>query len=79
MIPLGESVVFGLTHEIYTPTAIKETIQAFQKLCNVEAASKGDCTNLQFHIKADCPTTTCDDFLNYALELSAQERLSGKE
>jgi hypothetical protein len=81
MKPPGHAaqVVVTLTHDIYTPSAIEETIYAFQELCNVEADVQRDCSNLRIHIKADCPSTTCDEFLNYALELSAQELLSGRE
>ena len=68
-----------LTHDVYTPAAIDETIRAFHELCGVEARVEGESTHLLFHLKADCPSTVCDDFLNYALELSAQELLLGKE
>ena len=81
MMPLRDAaeVLVTLTHDVYTPTAITETIHAFQKLCDVETDVQGNCTNLRLRIKANCPSTACDDFLNYVLELSAQELLSGKE
>jgi hypothetical protein len=81
MIPPGDGVevLITLTYDIYTPAAIRETIHAFQELCDVEVDVQGDCSNLRIHIKPDCPSAACDDFLNYALDLSAQELLSGKE
>jgi hypothetical protein len=66
-----------LTHYVYTPTAIQETIRAFHELCGVETDVNGESTHLLFQRKADCPSTVTDDFLNYALELSAQELLGG--
>jgi hypothetical protein len=68
-----------LTHDVYTQAAIKQTIRAFHELCGVEADVEAESTYLRFHLKADCPSTVCDDFLNYALELSAEELLGGKE
>jgi hypothetical protein len=68
-----------LTHYVYTPAAIEETIRAFGELCDVEADVAEGSTYLFFHLKSDCPGTVRDDFLNYALELSAQELLSSKE
>jgi hypothetical protein len=81
MMSFGDAgkVLVTLAHDIYTPAAIEETIQAFQELCTVEIDDQGDCSNLRIHIKSGCPSTACDDFLNYALELSAQAMLSGKE
>ena len=81
MMPLGDAGegLVTLTHDVYTPAAIKETVHAFQELCDVEVYVQGDCSNLRIHIKPDCPSSACDDFLNYALELSAQELLSGKQ
>jgi hypothetical protein len=68
-----------LTHYVYTPAAIGETIRAFHELCDVEADVEEESTHLHFYPKSDCPVTVCDDFLNYALELSAQELLTNKE
>ncbi len=68
-----------LTHDVYTQTAIEETIRAFHELCGVETDVRGECTHLCFSLKTGCPSTVCDDFLNYALELSAQELLGRKE
>ena len=81
MMPLGDAaqVLVTLTHDVYTPAAIKETIHAFRELCAIETNVKGESTDLRFHSRADSPSTVCDDFLNYALELSAQDLLSGKE
>lgn len=68
-----------LTHYVYTPAAIEQTIREFHELCGVEADVEGESTKLLFHPKVDCPSTVSDDFLNYALELSALELLSRKE
>jgi hypothetical protein len=67
-----------LPHYVYTQAAIEETIRTFHELCGVEARAEKESTRLLFHLKTDCPSTVCDDFLNYALELSAQELLSGR-
>jgi hypothetical protein len=64
---------------VYTPAAIEQTIRAFHELCDVEATVYGESTHVRFLRKTDGPSTVCDDFLNYALELSVQERLIGEE
>jgi hypothetical protein len=74
-----EATPLPLTHYVYTPAAIEETIRAFHELVEIESEAQEESTLLRLHPKADCPITVCDDFLNYALELSAQELLSGKE
>jgi hypothetical protein len=81
MMPLrdADEARVTLTHYIYAPAAIEETIRTFHELCDVEADVEEESTHLRFHLKSDCPSTVCDDFLNYALELSAQELLSSKE
>lgn len=81
MMPLGDAVEVSvtLTHDVYTPAAIEQTIRAFHGLCRVEADIGGESTHVRFHFKTDRPSTVRDDFLNYALELSAQELLSAKE
>jgi hypothetical protein len=81
MIPLPEAdeTLVTLTRDVYTPTAIAETIRAFHELCNVEADVDEESTRLRFNLNSDRTGTICDDFLNYALELSAQELLSSKE
>jgi hypothetical protein len=81
MMPLRDAAEtpVALTHDAYTPAAIEETIRAFHELCSVEAYVDGESTHLRFHLKTDSPSTVCDDFLNYALELSAQELLRAKE
>jgi hypothetical protein len=78
-LPDADEAPVTLTHYVYTPTAIEETIRAFHELCDVEAHIEEESTHLRFHVKSDCPRTVCDDFLNYALELSAQELLGSKE
>ena len=68
-----------LTHYVYTPAAIEQTMRAFHELCEVQAQVDGESTHVRFRIKTDTPSTVCDDFLNFALELSAQEHLSRRE
>jgi hypothetical protein len=68
-----------LTHYVYTQAAIEQTINEFHELCEVEADVEGESTRVLFRPKIDCPSTVSDDFLNYALELSALEMLSRKE
>jgi hypothetical protein len=81
MMPLGDATdePVTLTHDVYTPAAIEQTISVFQELCTVEAEMGGDSTHVRFHLKPDSPGRVRDDFLNYALELSAQELLGRKE
>ena len=77
----GEALVFSttLSHDVYTPVAIEKTACAFHELCEVEADSVGESTLVRLRCKTGGPATVCDDFLNYALELSVQELLSVKE
>lgn len=77
MMPSGDAAEVTLTHDVYTPAAIEETIVAFHHLCGVEARVEGAATHVRFDLKTVGPSTVPDDFLNYALELSAQELLSG--
>ena len=81
MMPVGDALDASvtLTHDVYTPAAIEQTIRAFHELCRVEASVGGESTHVRLHCKTGGPSTVCDDFLNYALELSVQELLTGKE
>jgi hypothetical protein len=63
----------SLTRRVYTPDAIRLTIETFAGICEVSLAiTEEDCvlritgTGLQ----------VVDEFLNYALALSAQELLA---
>jgi hypothetical protein len=65
---------FILTDRIYTANAIDETIKAFASLCEAEFTVRDDNTLL---VKMSCPSQqVVDEFLNYALGLSARERLA---
>jgi hypothetical protein len=77
MMPPGDAAEVMLTHDVYTPAAIEQTIVAFHHLCEVEARIDGEATHVRFDLKTGGPSTVPDDFLNYVLELSAQELLSG--
>ena len=79
-MPNGEALVFSITlsHDVYTPAAMEQATHAFHALCGVEADAEGESTLVRLRRKAGSPTAVCDDFLNYALELSVQELLSGK-
>jgi hypothetical protein len=79
MLPQNRlEVKVAFTHDVYTPAAIEETIRAFHELCEVGADLEGESTHLHIHVKTDRPCTICDDFLNYALELSALDLLGDK-
>jgi hypothetical protein len=80
-MPNGEALVFSFTlsHDVYTPAAIEQATRAFHELCEVEADAAGESTLVRLRRKAGGPTAVCVDFLNYALELSVQELLSGQE
>ena len=75
----GAGARVTLTHDVYTPAAIEQTISAFQGLCTVEIELGGNSTHVRFQLKPDSPGSVREDFLNYALELSAQELLSSRE
>lgn len=77
MMPPGDVAEVTLTHDVYTSAAIEETMRAFGHLVVVEAHDEGEATRVRFALKDASPSTVRDDFLNYALELSAQELLSG--
>ncbi len=77
MMPPGDAAEVTLTHDVYTSAAIEETMRAFGHLVVVEAHDEGEVTHVRFSLKHTSPSTVPDDFLNYALELSAQELLSG--
>jgi hypothetical protein len=61
-----------LTRRIYTPEALEQTVKAFAKMCTASFKSGEDAHVLS--ITAMRPQIT-DEFLNYALALSAQEHL----
>ena len=77
MIPSADAAEVTLTHDLYTPAAIEKTLVAFHHLCTVAVTVDGQATRVRFDLNAAGPSTVRDDFLNYALELSAQELLSG--
>jgi len=80
-MPNGEALVFSITlsHDVYTPAAIEQATRAFHEICEVETDAEGESTLVRLRRKAGSPTAVCDDFLNYALELSVQELLTCKE
>lgn len=63
---------FTLTRCIYTPDALQQTVAAFAHICAASITSGDDAHILR--ITATRPHVT-DEFLNYALALSAQELL----
>ena len=75
----GGATEVTLTLDVYTPAAIEQTIRAFHHLCAAEAHVEGESTHVRFELRTGSPSTVQDDFLNYALDLSAQELLSGGE
>jgi hypothetical protein len=63
-----------LTGDIYTADALRQTIEAFSRLC--EAKFTGSEAN-SFLLDLSCSQERIqDEFLNHALALSAQERLA---
>jgi hypothetical protein len=63
-----------LTGCVYTPNALRETIEAFSSLCEATFTTTEDESLL---VELSCPSQQlADEFLNYALALSAQERLT---
>jgi hypothetical protein len=63
----------SLTRRIYTPSAIRQTIEAFAHICDASLTVTEDDCLLQI---AAPGRHSVDEFLNYALALSAQERLA---
>jgi hypothetical protein len=63
----------SLTLRVYTPDAIRQTIETFANIC--EASFTVTDENCVLQIAGTGPQPV-DEFLNYALALSAQERLA---
>jgi hypothetical protein len=63
----------SLTRRIYTPEAVHQTMDTFAEICEASLTVKGDDCILQISSAGPHPI---DEFLNYALVLSAQERLA---
>jgi len=63
-----------LTGCVYTPNAVQKTIEAFSSLCEATfTITEGD----SILVELSCSNQqSADEFLNYALALSAQERLT---
>jgi hypothetical protein len=62
----------ALTDQIYTPAAIRETIEAFRLACSASFTA----AEATYILRMTAPDRhTRDEFLNYALALSAQELL----
>jgi hypothetical protein len=61
-----------LTRRIYTPDAIQQTVEAFANICTASVTSREEAHILR--VTAPRPQVM-DEFLNYALALSAQELL----
>lgn len=61
-----------LTRRIYTSDALQHTVEAFANICTASFTSGADAHLLS--VTASRPHVT-DEFLNYALALSAQELL----
>ena len=63
-----------LTGRVYTPNALHQTIKAFASLCEASFTMKEDNSLL---VEISCPSQlSVDEFLNYVLALSAQQRLA---
>lgn len=63
----------SLTRRVYTPDAIRQTIETFANICEASFTVADDNCVLQI---AGAGAQPVDEFLNYALALSAQERLA---
>jgi hypothetical protein len=61
-----------LTRRVYTIAALTQTVEAFADICNASLTESEDAFILQITCTGDQGT---DEFLNYALGLSAQELL----
>jgi len=61
-----------LTLRIYTPNALQQTVEAFAKICTASVTTQKEAHILR--VTAPQPQVM-DEFLNYALALSAQELL----
>lgn len=66
------TIAIDLTRRIYTRDALQQTIEVFADLCKVSFKTEQDSFALQ--VTAPQPQIS-DEFLNYALGLSAQELL----
>lgn len=63
----------SLTRRVYTPDAIRQTIETFAGICEASFAITEDDCLLRI---AGAGPQPVDEFLNYALALSAQELLA---
>ena len=61
----------NLTSRIYTREAIQQTIEEFAHLCSASFTPDGEV----YVLRLTAPRQLTDDFLNYVLGLSAQQRL----
>jgi hypothetical protein len=62
----------ALTQRIYTHQALQQTIEVFANICTASFTAEHDAYVLQITAPQ---RQICDEFLNYALSLSAQELL----
>ena len=64
--------VVDLSLDVYTPAAIMKSLKSFQGTLDATVETLADSALL----RVDGDARVIDEFLNYALTLSAQERLS---
>jgi hypothetical protein len=62
-----------LTRRVYTPGAVRQTIETFANVCEASFTVTDENCVLQI---AGAGPQPVDEFLNYTLALSAQERLA---
>jgi hypothetical protein len=65
-----------LTGDIYTQAALEQTSKAFAQHCSVSIEAIEDRYVVRFPAEHALDSAVVYEFLNYALVLSAQERLS---
>lgn len=64
-----------LANVIYTDAAIRQTAADYENLCSVEIFPTSGGTRVRIYV-ADSNPLLVDEFLNYALGLSAEELLA---
>lgn len=69
---------FVLHSHVYSPVAVSQAIDAFSSCCAVTCDSSEDAIVVTIVPAPDAPPLLAEEFLNYVLNLSAEQALSGE-
>ena len=68
---------FVLSTYVYTVEAVRESGNIFEEVCTVELGLAANEILVTLTLRADSPAPIADEFLNYALNLSIEQTLTG--